>query len=226
MDPARAEGETEEHHRARLETGLMALFRDRGEDDAFEALHAIARPTLLRSISFGLRGTAAGVDPTEVLQDTFVNIYRYAAGFRDRHPSSFRAWARTIAHNVARQHLGRRRHGSLDSLPESLQEPADSRANPALLVCGEEERAGLRRAWVLLLIQYAAAFSELSPRDRLALTLVEVEGLSYTETCERLGVGMSNMKMIMFRARKRIRGRMEEAMARGAEAVPAHRRAG
>ncbi|MDP6408874.1 MAG: RNA polymerase sigma factor [Planctomycetota bacterium] len=226
VDLARAEGEGEDHRRARLETAVMALFRDRGGDDAFEVLHALSHTTLLRSITFGLRGTAVGVDPAEVLQDTFVNIYRYAAGFRDRHAGSFRAWARTIAHNVGRQHLGRRRHGSLQSLPESLQEPADSRANPALLAAGEEERAGLRKAWVLLLLQYAAAFRDLSARDRLALTLVEVDGLSYTEACERLGVGMSNMKMIMFRARKRIRARIEGAMVRGAEAAPPRRRAG
>lgn len=226
VDCTRAAGESEDHRSSRLETAVMALFRDRGGDDAFEVLHSLSCGVLLRSITFGLRGTAVGVDPAEVLQDTFVNIYRYAAGFRDQHAGSFRAWARTIAHNVGRQHLGRRRHSSLQSLPEYLQEPADSSANPALLVSGEEDCAALRRTWVLLLLQYAAAYRELSPRDRQALTLVEVEGLSYIETCERLGVGMSNMKMIMFRARSRIRARIEGAMVRGAEAAPAQRRAG
>ena len=42
--------------------------------------------------------------------------------------------------------------------------------------------------------------------------MVEVEGLTYDEAGERLKVGRSNMKMIMFRSRKRIRAHVSRAM--------------
>jgi DNA-directed RNA polymerase specialized sigma24 family protein len=60
-------------------------------------------------------------------------------------------------------------------------------------------------AWAILLLQYARAWEQLGPRDRLALELIEVQGCTYAEASARLGVGLSNMKMIMFRARRRIR---------------------
>jgi DNA-directed RNA polymerase specialized sigma24 family protein len=123
---------------------------------------------------------------------------------------------RTIASNVLRRALHVAPRHSMQALPEGLQEPADARLGPHLrLVQGEEHRA-LRQAWVLFLQHYAEAYRSLSPRDRRALDLVEVEGLSYAETSERLGVGPSNMKMIMLRSRRRLQNRMRKAMFDGA----------
>ena len=78
-----------------------------------------------------------------------------------------------------------------------------------------EEEDELKRAWVLLLLHYAQAYQLLSPRDRRALHLIEVEGLSYSEAGKHLGVGRSNMKMIMFRGRKRLRAHILGAMCQG-----------
>jgi RNA polymerase sigma factor (sigma-70 family) len=201
-----------EEGRAQLETALMVRFRDRGTEADFEALYEVALEFVRRSVCAALRGSTAWVDPSELVQDVFVNIYRYAGGFRDEHARSFRSWASTICANVVRRHFGRRAGPSLQDFPGEWQEPADTRDGPVgLALCGEERRE-LTGAWQLLLLYYAAAWRELSPRDRLALHLVEVEGLSYAEACQRLKVGMSNMKMIMFRARKRIRARIGLAM--------------
>jgi len=223
---APGEGEDPEAFRARLETALMALFRDRGGEEDFAALYEVGSETVLRRVAARMRGPACGADPLELLQDTFVNVYRYAASFRDEHPASFRAWVNAISANVVRRYLGERARTSLQALPEHLQEPADRNAGPVASLSVAEERLRLGRAWTLLLLQYAAAWRELSPRDRLALHLIEVEGYSYSRACERLRVRMSNMKMIMFRARKRVRARMARAMAAGSAAADARRRAG
>jgi RNA polymerase sigma-70 factor, ECF subfamily len=203
------EGESKDTFQARMETALMALFRDRRGEEEFQALYEYARPTV---ISAALRGGSGRLDPAEVCQDTFVNIYRYAAGFRDEHPRSFKAWVRAIARNVIRRQLSNHSRPPLLPLPDGRAEPVDRRPGPRAIASIEEERGALTQAWSLLLLHYAAAWEELSPRDREALQLVEVEGLSYQEGCERLGVGMSNMKMIMFRARRRIRARIAAAM--------------
>ncbi|MFM7281064.1 MAG: hypothetical protein ACKO32_04710, partial [Planctomycetia bacterium] len=54
-----------------LETQLMARFRDRAEPRVFDALYQVAAPAFLAW------ARARGVrEPEELLQDTFVNIYR------------------------------------------------------------------------------------------------------------------------------------------------------
>lgn len=223
-DPAPRPGESAEERVARLETSLMALYRDERDPAAFEALYAVALPAVRRCLGAVLRGLPPGPDLAELVQDVFVNVYRYAKGFRDEHARSFRSWASTIATNVVRRHGSRRPALQLAALPEPMQEPADRRSGPLDLALSGESDRELSRAWMLLLLHYAAAWRELAPRDRLALELVEVQGVSYSEACARLRVRMSNMKMIMFRARKRIRARIAAAMGE----VPAfeHRLAG
>jgi RNA polymerase sigma factor (sigma-70 family) len=213
--PSGAEG-PEEYER-RVETALMALFRDLRSDAAFEALYNRTRRMLLAWILhlLGTRGQES--DPVELLQDTYVNVYRYAGGFKDEGDNSFRGWARTIAANVVRR--ARMRRGiSLEAMSEGARQVPDGRCGPEQTALVKEEQNQLRRAWALLLLHYAQAFAKLSPRDRQALHLIEVEGLSYTEAGVRLEVGRSNMKMIMFRSRRRIRGHILRAMAAGAQA--------
>jgi len=177
----------------------------------FEALYRCSRGAMLGWIVHLSAGRGQAGDPAELMQDTYVNVYRYAGGFREGQGRSFRGWARTIAVNVVRRAC-RRRGLFLQEMPMGVGEPEDRRAGPVLSALVGEERESLGKAWLILLLFYAQAFHRLSPRDRQALTLVEVEGLSYAQAGERLGVGRSNMKMIMFRSRKRIRAHMQSAM--------------
>jgi RNA polymerase sigma factor (sigma-70 family) len=207
-----AADETPELFEARIETSLMALFRDQRGEEEFTALYHYAGRNVLRCILSCMGGQGARLDPQELRQDVFVNIYSYAGGFRDEQPRSFRVWSGAIARNVVRRQLGLRRRLSIHDLPEGVCEPVDPRFGPSARASIREERTAIAQSWGILLLHYAAAWKELSPRDQKALELIEVEGLSYSEACERLSVGMSNMKMIMFRARKRIRARIAAAM--------------
>lgn len=211
-DPARAD--------LRLDTALMALFRDTRLNVAFEALYLRSRRALHGWIVHLLAQRGQETDPSELLQDTYVNVYRYAGGFRDEGGNTFRGWIRTIAANVVRR--ARVRRGPVVcALPSEVHEPADQRGGPERQAVVTEQRAALSRAWLLLLLHYGQAFQKLSPRDREALRLVEVEGLSYAEAGERLQVGRSNMKMIMFRSRKRIRAHILRAMLGDMETIRA-----
>lgn len=208
------EGEGVEDRDRRLETGLMALFRDQRDDAAYEALYGRSRGVLLSWIVHLLARSGLGADPVELLQDTYINIYRYASSFKDVGTNSFRGWARTIAANLVRR-SARRRGLSLEVLADGGRQIADSRSGPEETALVSEEEDELKRAWVLLLLHYAQAYQLLSPRDRRALHLIEVEGLSYSEAGKHLGVGRSNMKMIMFRGRKRLRAHILGAMCQG-----------
>lgn len=202
---ATREGEDAELGVSRLETALMALFRDEGGESVFEALYAAARPALAEWILRLGSGRLRAADVEGLVQDTFVNVYRYAPTFRDEHARSFRVWSRAIAGNVLRRSRSRGRAAAQELSGGELPESADPRADPAGHAIDAEEQRSVSAAWMILLSQYLQAWQQLGPRDRLALDLVEVQGLSYTEAGARLGVGLSNMKMIMFRARRRIR---------------------
>jgi RNA polymerase sigma-70 factor (ECF subfamily) len=219
--PERTPGESEEGFENRLGTGLMSVFRDTRDPAAFEALHSFAGPGLLRWVRALLGPEVPPLDPSEVLQDTFVNIYRYPSSFREEHGGSFRVWARTIAGNVVRRAIQRRSREQAQDVAADLVDP---RGDPTRRVAEADENARLKRAWILLLHYYAQAWSELGHRDRRTLHLVEVEGLSYQEAGRILDVGRSNMKMIVFRSRRRLARRMRSAMA-GAPALPAALRA-
>ncbi|MBI1379900.1 MAG: sigma-70 family RNA polymerase sigma factor [Planctomycetaceae bacterium] len=194
-------------------TRLMAMFRDTGSDEAFEALYAEARGDVTEWVRSLLRQGPAWMDVAEIVQDTFVNVYRYPSGFRDDHPASFRVWVRTIAGNLVRRARSRRPREGWAELPVGSLEPADARPGPDQLAGHGEEASCLRASWALFLMRYLAAWNELSARDRLALDLVEVQHLSYTDAAERLGVRASNMKMIVFRSRKRLFARMRLGLA-------------
>lgn len=205
VDVRELSGEEPELHAARLETALMALFRDAREEQVFQALYELSHAPLLAWIASLASKCVPAHELDQVVQDTYVNVYRYAGGFRDEQPRSFRVWSRTIASNVLRRARMRRRTLALEEFPVGLQEPSDVRGDPHEHAVRDEEGRSLAAAWMILLSQYAEAWSELGPRDREALDLIEVQGLTYSDASRHLGVGLSNMKMILFRARRRIR---------------------
>ncbi len=206
------DGETQEALENRLGTQLMALYRDTRSERSFEALYAVSETSVLRWIRRLLSRGNAHLDPVEMLQDTFVNVFRYPKSFRDDHVGSYRVWVRTIAGNIVRRARGRSQLHPVQALPEGAGEIADSCATPESNAQVGEQVRGLQGAWVLFLLHYSEAWKELRPRDQQALVLVEVEGRSYVEAGEILNVGRSNMKMIIFRARKRVAAAMQKSM--------------
>lgn len=195
-------------------TRLMASYRDTRDAAAFEQLYALTRESVLTWLKGLLGREQVALDPNELLQDTFINVYRYPSGFRDDHGGSYRVWVRTIAGNVLRRAAVRRARLQVQQQDVAPLEPVDRSHGPVQLADEVEAAERLRRAWVLFLLLYAEAWKELSQRDRRTLHLVEVEGLSYQQAGEVLAVGRSNMKMIVFRSRKRIARRMRDALQR------------
>ena len=90
--------------------------------------------------------------------------------------------------------------------------PSTLRGSPLVPLGRRPRPPELRGAYALLLLHYAAAFDQLKERDRHALQMVEVEGAGYAEVGRRLGVGRSNTKMIVFRARQRLRAELSRTL--------------
>ncbi|MEO6594863.1 MAG: sigma factor, partial [Planctomycetota bacterium] len=87
---------------AALATALMDVFRRSSDADVFDCLVQWVGPQLYARVRSRLRSLGALYDPQEILQDTFVNIYRYPDRFLASRPGAFAAWSSTIVDNAIR----------------------------------------------------------------------------------------------------------------------------
>ena len=212
--PARLDPGNGEARRWLEEELADPAYRDTRDPRVFESLYALSCSSVLSWIKGLLGRELSCLDPGELLQDTFVNVYRYPGSFREEHDGSFRVWVRTIAGNVVRRSSAARSRMDTHEWSEELTEVPDRNRGPAEAIERAEQLRRLRGAWILFLCHYAREWAELSQRDRRTLHLVEVEGLSYEEVGKILSVGRSNLKMIVFRSRRRIARHMRLAMGR------------
>lgn len=194
-----------------LATALMDLFRCTGDREVFDCLVRWATPLMFGRVRSRLRACGSSCDAHEILQDAFVNIYRYPDRFRAARPGAFAAWSSTIVDNAIRRNLRNLRRGPAVTIcnSEVLQEQADEwMREPSLQAQDHEECAATVSAYGLLLQAYLAAFVTLSDRERFVLEMVEVRGLRYAELARVLDIRPEALKMVVFRARKRILDRV------------------
>ncbi|MCK5940780.1 MAG: sigma-70 family RNA polymerase sigma factor [Planctomycetes bacterium] len=202
----------------------MDAFRKTGDAEAFDGLVRWAGPQLRARVRSRLRSLGAMLDPNEVWQDTIVNIYRYPDRFLASRPGAFAAWSSTIVDNAIRRHLRRTKRDLGVTLrdPELLQEQADeSMREPSLQAETHEECLATASAFGLVLQAYLVAFHRLGERERFVLQMVEVRQMRYAELAKILGIRPEALKMVVFRARKRIHERLQQLLAgHGAERSP------
>jgi RNA polymerase sigma-70 factor (ECF subfamily) len=206
---------------AALATALMDLFRCTRDRDVFDCLVQWATPLLLGRVRSRLRAAGSSCDAHEILQDAFVNIYRYPDRFRAGRPGAFAAWSSTIVDNAIRRHARLRRGpGALIVTSDLLQDRPDAwMREPSLQAQDHEECAATLSAYALLLQGYLVAFRLLSDRERFVLEMVEVRGLRYAELAKVLRIRPEALKMVVFRARKRILDRLAACLRDGVEAT-------
>ena len=195
-------------------TILMDCFR-RSEDPAvFELLFELNRASFLHAIEGNLRRASAAVDAQDVLQEVFLNIYRYPSRFEPDRAEAFRGWGHRIARNTLFKFLKRQtKLARFAPIDEEHTQPADLHdVGPERTASRSERAATVNCAYVLYLELYLRHFRELSQKEQRALTLVEVEGWSYRDTAADLGIRLENLKMVVFRGRKKIFRGMERSL--------------
>ncbi len=204
---------------AAMATALMDLYRRTADRDVFECLVEWVTPQLFARVRSRLRTLGAQLDPHEVLQDTIVNVYRYPDKFAASRPGAFAAWSSTIVDNAIRRLL-RRFRGSGDvvlSPTELLVQQADRHTPaPDRLASDLEEADATARAYTMLLSCYLRAYQGLSERERFVLQMVEVRRMRYAELAELLKIRSEALKMVVFRARKRVFDRVAQLLGSAA----------
>jgi RNA polymerase sigma-70 factor, ECF subfamily len=160
----------------------------RGEDQALRTLyerHARSIYNYARRL-LDDAGTAE-----EVLQETFLRVYRERAAFRP--VATFRTWAFTIARNLCLDILRAPARASTLAA-ETLPEVRDAAPTPLERLERAEEAAAVRRA-----------LAELSPDDREIILLSRYHGLRYREIAALVGASEDAVKMRAHRALTRLR---------------------
>lgn len=140
-------------------------------------------------------------DATDVLQDVFVKVFRKIRQFQGE--SSLRTWIYRIAVHEASNHRRgwlRRFRREPVSLDEGKAEPAasQSRTYTPYQALEQAERQDLVRR----------GLASLAQPYRTVVVLREIEGLSYEEIAEVLGVAEGTVKSRLMRGRELLRRKL------------------
>jgi RNA polymerase sigma factor (sigma-70 family) len=165
-------------------------------DQAFEGLYRRYAKDVYHYALALLRNPA---DAEDVTQTTFMNAYRaYQRGAQIDKPQN---WLIKIAHNVARTRYARASR-RVKEVP--LEDHVDQLAVP------EDEKPNIEGV--------LRALGRLPFNQRAALVMRELEGRSYVEIADTLGVSVSAVETLIFRARRSLK--LRASALRALTAVP------
>lgn len=168
----------------------------RGDKLAFDLLVSKYQRRLGRLISRFVRDPAEAEDVT---QDAFIKAYRALPGFRGE--SAFYTWLYRIGINTAKNHLLANKRRAPTSTPFDAEE-AESYDDIGLLHEVSTPENELMSKQVVDVVQ--ASLQKLPEDLRSALTLREIEGLSYEEIAVVMNCPVGTVRSRIFRAREAV----------------------
>lgn len=171
---------------------VLCKLATRGNASAYEVLFERYRQPVYAFV-FHLLGRREGAqDCEDIVQDSFAKAF---AGIREKSvEGSFRAWIYTIARNRTYD-LIRARKSNVHSLDAATTE------QPAAAEHTETDRHAEQRLELTWLV---AAVSDLPERQREALLMRELGGMSHTQIADELGTTVSATKKLIGRGREAV----------------------
>jgi RNA polymerase sigma-70 factor (ECF subfamily) len=143
-------------------------------------------------------------------QETFVrvlSILRAKGGLEQ--PERLGAFVHTVCSNVLFEMY--RAQGRASQYPEHMQEPPDQRFDAESELITAERKEHVKQV-----------LQELPPRDREVLRMLFWEGVDRETVCSRMKVDADYLRVVVHRAKNRLRDKLHDAMkrARGAARTP------
>lgn len=164
-------------------------------EEAF-ARFVLPELAVLARVAFSITHNAS--DAEDLVQETLTCAYRAIERFDGAHP---RAWLFTIMRNAEAKRHRRRRPQLLRDPDQAARldgiDPRNAVDSPEDVVVGAEFDA--------VVTQCLASLPE---RHRQVVKLVDIDGLSYAEAAEVIGVPIGTVMSRLHRARARIRQRL------------------
>ena len=183
------------------DVALVRQFRATANPAVFEILFRKYQTPVFNLVTRMVNGEEA----YDLTQEVFYRALRSLASFKG--DCKFRTWLYTIARNVCFNHLRESKvragleGGSLDEEPEApgyVPEPADPVADVARIAEVRELQRVVDRV-----------LAQLTPEQRLLITLRDLEGLSYEEVAEITDLSLVNVKSKLHRARLAFRTKFQ-----------------
>ena len=176
----------------------------KGEKNAFDVLVRKYQFKIIKLISRYVHDPNEAMD---VAQEAFLKAYRALPGFRGE--SAFYTWLYRIAINTAKNYLvaqGRRPPGSDIDAHDAEQYEGQSLLKeyetPERLLLKDEIEATVFKA-----------IEELPEDLRTAITLRELEGMSYEEIAQAMGCPIGTVRSRIFRARESIDAKLRPLLS-------------
>lgn len=175
-----------------------------GEKDAFRAL-VVRYQRKVYAVALGIVK-----DPDlawDVAQEAFVRVHRSLGDFKG--DSAFSTWLFRIATHLAIDSVRKERASRKEDVDEVREADLEGGGEGILATrLGTDPRQNVLRRELAEKIQEALA--TLPEKHRTILVLREVEGLSYEELAERLGIHKGTVMSRLFHARKKMQAALRE----------------
>jgi len=153
------------------------------------------------------RLTGNKYDAEDLTQEVFIRVFRSLERYT---PGSFEGWLHRITTNLFLDGVRRKQRIRFDGLPEN----ADDR------FAGGDGCPANRYADAMFDDDVQRALDDLSPEFRAAVVLCDVEGLSYEEVAEVLGIKLGTVRSRIHRGRSQLRDSLAHRAPRGATRLP------
>ena len=171
-----------------------------GDKKAFDMLVLKYQLRVSKLVSRFLRNQS---DVPDVVQEAFIKAYRALPNFRG--DSAFYTWLYRIAINTAKNHLvAQSRKSPVNSI--DVQDAEDYGASEWLKEYASPERAALAAE---LETTIHRAMGDLPSDLREAITLREIEGLSYEDIAAVMDCPIGTVRSRIFRAREAIDSKLQ-----------------
>jgi len=134
-------------------------------------------------------------DAEDLTQEVFVRVFRSLHNYQ---PGSFQGWLHRITTNLFLDGARRKQRIRFEGLPEDAADRLEGREQGP----SEVYEAGH------LDHEIQAALDELAPEFRVAVVLCDIEGLSYEEIADTLGIKLGTVRSRIHRGRTHLRNRL------------------
>ena len=173
-------------------TGTAAFDQGRGAMPSWAELVEEHADSVYR-LAFRLAGNQQ--DAEDLTQETFMRVFRNLKTYK---PGTFEGWLHRITTNLFLDMVRHRSKIRMEALPEDYERVPGTDMTPEEAYNVANLDPALQRA-----------LDGLAPDFRVAVVLCDIEGMSYDEIAETLGVKMGTVRSRIHRGRQQLRASLE-----------------